>query len=152
MAAGLTIRREHLESFRSCFAAAARAALDPGDLGPEQRVDLVLGLGEVTHDLERLCRHLEPCGMGNPSPVFGVRGVRMAGHGRVGTNHLKGSLDDGRSQVAAIAFQWADRVPWLGPSTLLDAAFKVECNEWNGRTTLQARLVALTPHAPGAGE
>ena len=152
MAAGLTIRREHLESFRSCFAAAARAALDPGDLGPEQRVDLVLGLGEVTHDLERLCRHLEPCGMGNPSPVFGVRGVRMAGHGRVGTNHLKGSLDDGRSQVAAIAFQWADRVPWLGPSTLLDAAFKVECNEWNGRTTLQARLVALTPNAPGAGE
>jgi hypothetical protein len=27
----------------------------------------------------------------------------------------------------------------------VDAAFKLERNEWNGRSTLQARLVALTP-------
>jgi hypothetical protein len=44
-------------------------------------VDLELPLGEVTDDLERLCRHLEPTGMGNPGPVFGVRGVTFAGRG-----------------------------------------------------------------------
>ena len=150
MAAGLTIRRQHLAEFRERFAAVARQSLAPDDLGPEQRVDLVLDLDEVTHDLERLCRHLEPCGMGNPSPVFGVRGVRLAGQGRVGSNHLKGTLDDGRTRVSAIAFQWADRVPWLGASSLVDAAFRVECNEWNGRTSLQARVVSLSPHRPAA--
>jgi single-stranded-DNA-specific exonuclease len=150
MAAGLTIRRQHLAAFRERFAAVARQSLAPDDLGPEQRVDLVLDLDEVTHDLERLCRHLEPCGMGNPSPVFGVRGVRLAGQGRVGSNHLKGTLDDGRTRVSAIAFQWADRVPWLGASSLVDAAFRVECNEWNGRTSLQARVVSLSPHRPAA--
>src|SRR5690606_11797845 len=52
MAAGLTIRREHLDAFRERFAAAARARLQPEDLGPEQRVDLVVGLEEVTADFE----------------------------------------------------------------------------------------------------
>jgi single-stranded-DNA-specific exonuclease len=144
MAAGVTIRRDRLEAFRERFAHVARSALAPEDLGPEQRVDLVVSLDEVTRDLERLCRHLEPCGTGNPSPVFGVRGVRFAGWSVLRNGHLKGMLDDGRTRVAAIGFQLADRVPWLGEG-LVDAAFRIECNEWQGQTTLQARLCALTP-------
>ena len=120
----------------------------PEDLGPEQRVDLELGLHEATRELERLCRHLEPCGSGNASPVFGVRGVRLTGRSRVGNGHLKGVLDDGSTRLPAIGFQWADRVPWLGDGPV-DAAFRLESNEWNGHTTLQARLCALSPHAPG---
>ena len=146
MAAGITIRRDRLEAFRERFASVARGQLSPDDLGPEQRVDLVIGLEEATDDLERLCRYLEPCGMGNPSPVFGVRAVRLAGHGRVGANHLRGVLDDGTARLSAIGFQWADRVPWLAEAGgQLDAAFRVERNEFNGTSTLQARLVALSP-------
>jgi len=63
----------------------------------------------------------------------------------VGNGHLKCVLDDGATRLAAIGFQWADRVPWLGDGPV-DAAFRLECNEWNGNTTLQARLCALSPH------
>ncbi len=146
MAAGLTIRRENLDAFRERFGGLARETLAPEDLGPEQRVDLEVALHEVTSELERLMRHLEPCGTGNASPVFGVRGVRLAGRCRVGQGHLKGTLDDGRSRLPAIGFQWADRVPWLADGPV-DAAFRIECNEWNGQITLQARLCALSPHA-----
>jgi single-stranded-DNA-specific exonuclease len=146
MAAGLTIRREHLEEFRERFGGIAREALAPEDLGPEQRVDLELVLAEATSELERLSRYLEPCGSGNASPVFGVRGVRFTGRSRVGNGHLKGVLDDGTARLPAIGFQWADRVPWLGEGPV-DAAFRLESNEWNGRVTLQARLCALTPAA-----
>lgn len=149
MAAGLTIRRERLEAFRERFGGLARELLAPEDLGPEQRVDLEVELHQVTPELERLMRHLEPCGTGNPSPVFGARGVHFAGRTRVGQGHLKGTLDDGRSRLPAIGFQWADRVPWLTDG-LVDAAFRIETNEWNGQITLQARLCALTPH-DGAG-
>lgn len=145
MAAGLTIRRDRLDAFRERFGAIARERLRPDELGPEQRVDLEIGLGEATRDLERLCRYLEPCGAGNASPVFGVRGVRFAGRARVGSGHLKGTLADGTARLPVIGFQWADRVAWLGDG-LVDAAFKLECNEWNGHTTLQARLCALSPH------
>jgi single-stranded-DNA-specific exonuclease len=145
MAAGLTIRRDRLDEFRERFGGIARELLAPDDLGPEQRVDLELRLSEATPELERMCRHLEPCGSGNASPVFGVRGVRLTGRSRVGSGHLKGTLDDGTTRLPAIGFQWADRVPWLADG-LVDAAFRLEPNEWNGHTTLQARLCALSPH------
>ena len=145
MAAGLTIRRENLDAFRERFGGIARESLAPEDLGPEQRVDLELSLHEVTHELERLSRYLEPCGTGNASPVFGVRGVRFAGRAVVGQGHLKGTLDDGSHRLPAIGFQWADRVPWLTDEPV-DAAFRLELNEWNGQLSLQARLCALGPH------
>lgn len=144
MAAGLTVRRDRLDAFRERFGAVARARLDPATLGPEQRVDLELPLSEVTDDLERLCRHLEPTGMGNPGPVFGVRNVGFAGRQVVGSGHLKGLLRAGEHRVEAIGFQWADRVPWLGDEPV-DAAIRLERNEFGGRSTLQARLVALAP-------
>jgi single-stranded-DNA-specific exonuclease len=146
MAAGLTIRRGRLDAFRERFGDVARQSLSPEDLGPEQRVDLELVLSQVTPELERLCRYLEPCGQGNPSPVFGVRGVRFTNRSVVGNGHLKGFLEDGTGRLCAIGFQWADRVPWLGDG-LVDAAFRIETNDWNGFSTLQARLCALSPHA-----
>src|ERR1041384_7265862 len=48
----------------------------------------------------------------------------------VGSGHLKGAVDDGRTRLWAIGFQWADRVPWLGDE-LVDAAFRIECDEYN---------------------
>ena len=153
MAAGLTVKRGQLGEFRARFGEVARRLLDPGTLGPEQRVDLELELAEVSDDLERLCRHLEPCGMGNPAPVFGVREVCFAGRQVVGQGHLKGFLRRGDASIETIGFQWADRVPWLCDDPV-DAAIKLERNDYLGRTALQARLVALTPagsREPGAG-
>jgi single-stranded-DNA-specific exonuclease len=147
MAAGLTIRRDNLEEFRERFAFIAHQRLGHDDLGPEQRVDIEVDLAEVTPELERLCRHLEPCGMGNPGPVFGVRGVQFANRSVVGKGHLKGVLTTGNQQLDTIGFQWADRASWLGDDPV-DVAFKLEQNEWRGRRTLQGRLVALTPSGP----
>ncbi len=153
MAAGLTLKRGRLEEFRERFAAVARRQLSDDDLGPEQRIDLVIELAEVTDALERLCRHLEPCGMGNPGPVFGTRGIRLEGSRRVGSSHLKAMLAGGGCRVGAIGFGWADRVPWLdlGSPCQVDVAFRVEQNEYQGSASLQARIVALTQAAGGIG-
>jgi single-stranded-DNA-specific exonuclease len=145
MAAGFTIRRDRYEAFRVAFLAVAGQLLGPDDLVPAQRVDLELPLGLVSEELEKLIRHLEPCGPGNPAPVFGVRGARAVGARRVGTNHLRFTLDDASGALPAIAFQWADAIPdhWLAAP--LDVAFRLERDEWQGRTTLQARVAALAP-------
>ncbi len=145
MAAGLTIRRERYEAFRVAFLAVARDLLAPDDLVPAQRVDLELPLSLVSDDLEKLIRYLEPCGPGNPAPVFGVRGARAVGARRVGSNHLRFLLDDASGVLPAIAFQWADAIPdhWLAER--LDVAFRLERDEWRGRTTLQARVAAIAP-------
>jgi len=144
MAAGLTVRQDRLEAFRERFTQVARSRLNPADLGPEQRVDLQVNLGELTEELERLLRHLEPCGMGNPAPVLGVRGVEFQQPRVVGAGHLKGVLRQAGASLEAIGFQLADRVPWLGQGAV-DAAIRLEQNDYMGRTSLQARLVALSP-------
>jgi single-stranded-DNA-specific exonuclease len=145
MAAGLTIRRDRYEEFRVAFLAVAGELLGPDDLAPSQRVDLELPLNLLSEELERLMRHLEPCGAGNPAPVFGVRGARAVGAKRVGTNHLRLKLDDGSAVLSAIGFRWADAVPadWL--ANPIDVAFRLERDDWQGRMTLQARIACLAP-------
>ena len=149
MAAGFTIRRDRFEDFRVAFLAVAGELLSPEDLAPSQRIDLELPLDKVSAELERLMRHLEPCGAGNPAPVFGVRNARAVGARRVGTNHLRFTLDDGNAVLPAIGFRWADAVPedWL--TNPLDVAFRLERDDWQGRVTIQARVASLAPHHRG---
>ncbi|PYP98427.1 MAG: single-stranded-DNA-specific exonuclease RecJ [Gemmatimonadetes bacterium] len=149
MAAGFTIRRDKFDDFRVAFLGVAGDLLTPDDLAPSQRVDIELPLASVSEELERLIRHLEPCGAGNPAPVFGVRNARAVGARRVGTNHLRFTLDDGSAVLPAIGFRWADAVPddWL--TNPLDVAFRLERDDWQGRTTIQARVASLAPHNRG---
>jgi single-stranded-DNA-specific exonuclease len=143
MAAGFTVRRERLDAFREAFNAAARAVLTADDLVPRQRIDVILPLAAMDDDLERLLRHLEPCGPGNPGPVLGVQGAQARNVMLAGSNHLRFVLDDGTSRLGAIAFGWADRVAdewWREP---VDVALKLERNEWRGQSTLQGRVVHL---------
>ena len=150
MAAGLTIRRERFEEFRVAFLQVAGDLLAPDDLVPAQRVDLELPLRLVSDELERLIRYLEPCGPGNPAPVFGVRGARAVDARRVGTNHLKFTLEDGSGALPAIGFQWADAVPQNWLEHPLDVAFRLERDEFQGRVTLQARVAAIAPSGAAA--
>ena len=145
MAAGLTIARDAIEPFREAFNNVARAKLSKEDLVHVQRVDVETPVGRLDAGLERLLRHLEPCGLGNPAPVFAVANVRAARPREVGKNHLKFTLEDETGSIDAIGFELADRVKpgWLtGP---VDVALRLEENEYRGTVSLQARVVALRP-------
>jgi single-stranded-DNA-specific exonuclease len=144
-AAGCSIRPERVEGFRAAFNARAHAAMTEADLVPEVRIDLEIGLHEADAQLLQMLRHLAPCGQGNPTPLFAARGVEIAGYPRiVGRNHLKMTLAANGARLEAVGWGMGDRLrevnPALGP---VDAAFKLEENTWNGRTTVQARLVDL---------
>jgi hypothetical protein len=87
--------------------------------------------------------------MGNPGPVFGLRAVEFRNPQVVGQGHLKGVLMQGQHRMDAIAFQYADRGSWVGEGAV-DVALRIERNEFQGRSSLQARLVGLSP-AGGSG-
>ena len=76
------------------------------------------GNSDISDDLERWGRHLEPCGMGNPAPVFGMRQLRLAGARTVGSNHLKATLSGTGTSLDAIAFNWADRATAMATGTV----------------------------------
>ena len=141
-AAGVTIAREHVEEFAKCFDASARSVLSPDDLVPELRVDLEVALDELTPAFEALLRHLEPCGMGNPAPVLVSRGVRLAGPPRrVGDGGLKLRLamESGES-LDAIGWSLGGRIGEIDMTRPLDIAYRLERDEYQGVSRLQAKL------------
>jgi single-stranded-DNA-specific exonuclease len=142
-AAGLTVRRERVEQFRDAFNQVAVSQIPPDELVPTQRVDIVGPIGSLTDDLERLMRHLEPCGPGNPAPVLGVRGAYARQPTTVGTNHVKFTLGDSTGTISAIGFGWADRLDDGWWRNAVDVALQLSRNEWRGTSTLQARVVHI---------
>jgi single-stranded-DNA-specific exonuclease len=140
-AAGVTIARDHVEQFAARFNEVARETLRPEDLVPELRADLEVELQDVTEGLEALLRHIEPCGIGNPSPVLIARGVRVASAPKiVGKDGLRVLLQQNDTQLTALAWGMAARAPELTVGAVIDVAFRIERDEWNGESRLQARL------------
>ena len=140
-AAGVTIARDRVAEFTQCFNAVARSRLTPADLVPELRADLEVELREVDDRLEELLRYVEPCGIGNPSPVLVARGVRLAAAPRiVGKDGLRLRLEQNGTELTALGWGMAARSAELAAGATIDVAFRLERDEWNGESRLQARL------------
>ncbi|MEO8333851.1 MAG: single-stranded-DNA-specific exonuclease RecJ [bacterium] len=141
-AAGVTIMRDKVGDFARCFNDGARALLTLDDLVPELRVDMEVALADVTPEFEKLLHHLEPCGMGNPAPMLMTRGVRLSVPPRVvGTDGLKLRLDlGGGKSLEAIGWSLGPRIGELDLSRAIDIAYRLERDEYQGVSRLQARL------------
>jgi single-stranded-DNA-specific exonuclease len=147
MAAGCSIRPERVDAFREAFNERAWAVLDEEKLVPEVRVDLEVELHHADEQLARMLRHAGPFGAGNATPVFAARRVGVVGYPKiVGQNHLKLTLGSYGRTMDAIGFGMGDlsKEPWLAAGTL-DVAFRLEENHFNGRTSIQAKIVDLRP-------
>jgi single-stranded-DNA-specific exonuclease len=140
-AAGVTMDAAQLPAFAQRFDTVAATRLTPDDLIPELRLDLSLDLADASESFLALLRHCEPFGVGNPAPVFVARGVRADSTPRkVGENGLKLRLTDDHAAVDAIGWDLAAKaksVQWTAP---FDVAFRLEKDEWNGKSRIQARV------------
>jgi single-stranded-DNA-specific exonuclease len=146
-AAGLTIERSRLEEFEQRFDAVAHERLTVDDLVPEVKVDVVVPLSALSGDLEVLLRHFEPHGIGNASPVFAITGARLATAPRlVGQGHLKLWLSHEDARIDAIGWGMGSLIPELENWPSLDVAFRLERDDWNGQTRLQAKLADIRRH------
>jgi len=74
MAAGLTVRREHVEELAIRLREVASRELPERDPVQELRLDLEVPLKRVGSDLLKWLDHLAPFGSGNPHPILMVRG------------------------------------------------------------------------------
>jgi single-stranded-DNA-specific exonuclease len=147
-AAGLDIRLERIDALRAAFNEHARSLLTAEDLIAEVRVDLEIELSEATSELCRLMRHCGPFGLGNPQPVFVVRGAAVDGYPREvgGGQHVQLTLAQGSARLPAIGFRMAALMRAIDVSrTRLDVAFQLQQDRWNGRDRLQARIVDVRP-------
>ena len=138
MAAGLDINRNQYENFRKAFNQAVKVELEGRDLRPTQRINAWIMLDQVNDSLFAAMEALAPFGQSNPVPVLAVRGVRIQGKPRrVGVNHLRFVVGDGRTSRSAIAFRMADITIPDGP---VDVAFTFQKNNFMGNETLELNV------------
>jgi single-stranded-DNA-specific exonuclease len=147
-AAGLELQESELAAFRAAFLSHAERELGSEKLTRTERIDALVGgdgLGlELAEELERLA----PFGAGNPGvrllvPSARLGDVRPMGEGK----HSRFSLRSGGARALGVAFDRpslpaSDRQP-------VDAAVRLEINQWNG--SVEPRLV-LREVYPVAGE
>jgi single-stranded-DNA-specific exonuclease len=141
MAAGLTIAPEQVDSFRRRLNELARRSLKPEDLQPPLRLDAEVGLGEITLDSLAELERLKPTGQGNPALQFCARSLaHKKPLQRIGANkqHVKLWVTDGAVTHEAV---WWNAGNGPLPVGKFDLAFAPSVNEFNGRTTVQLKVL-----------
>ncbi|MFZ3031703.1 MAG: single-stranded-DNA-specific exonuclease RecJ [Candidatus Moraniibacteriota bacterium] len=146
-AAGMTIRNDRMEAFYEKFNALVEKKLAHVVTEPEQWIDVLLRPEYITSQFYRDLVSFAPFGEGNPEPVFAlenmvVREARLVGNG---SKHLKLSLvsQGGNKCFDAIGFSFGVNFPDLKENDILDVAFTLDENRWNGSTSLQLKLVDI---------
>ncbi len=143
-AAGLTVDAARIPELQERFDAVARERLTKDDLTPELRVDLEVPLGEANDTLEKLLRHFEPFGMGNPAPLLATRGIRLASAPRmIGQNGLKFALRDATTELEGVWWGVSHRAAEWSATQVVDVAYKLERDLWRDTSRLVARLADI---------
>ncbi len=145
MAAGLTIRRDQLDLFQRAFDEEVRRHLSPEDLQGVVWSDGELEAAELTLEVAEQLRRGGPWGQAFPEPVFDGR-FRVVSRRIVGERHLKLSLQTlcGSRAIDAIAFNTTDEA-WPAGTEQVQAAFKLDVNEYNGRRSAQLLVDYIEP-------
>lgn len=146
-AAGLTVRNENLPAFRERFDTMVNKLLPEKMTEPELVIDVRIDPIHLTADLLSQVRSFAPFGQGNPEPVFLLENMRIGDIRTVGTTrkHLKIILisDDGSKSFDAIGFSFGEKFPDMKKGDHVDVVFTLEENVWNGRTSMQMKLIDL---------
>ncbi|MEO5588103.1 MAG: single-stranded-DNA-specific exonuclease RecJ [Gemmatimonadaceae bacterium] len=147
-AAGITIESAKVAEFTQAFNDVARSMLCADDLIPEVRIDVEVPVERVGDHLEKMLRHFEPFGMGNPAPTLFSRSVELASRPRlIGRDGIKLRLSTGSGEIDAVGWGMAKRIDEFDGLTHVDVAFRLEREEFRGVSRLQARIVDIKPPA-----
>ncbi len=145
MAAGLTISTANLEAFRARLNEVARRLLKPEDLQAPLRLDAEVALAEVSLACLGQLDQLRPMGQGNPSVQLVARNLtqqRPAQRMGAEKQHLKLWVTDGAAVCEAV---WWNASQATQPTERFDLAFAPQVNEYNGRRTVQLKVLDWSP-------
>ncbi|TVR03049.1 MAG: single-stranded-DNA-specific exonuclease RecJ [Deltaproteobacteria bacterium] len=110
VAAGVSFRAEHLETFRERFNSAVTAQLPDGTARDQLlEVDAHVRLADLSSRLLSELERLAPFGHGNPEPVFESRDVQPLAPRALGGDNLKVRFREGSQTVQAFGFGLASR-------------------------------------------
>ena len=142
MAAGFTIMTKHIELFARRFEEVASPLITESMLERKLKIDLIIPFTGLSLDLFSQICQFEPTGMGNTSPTFATRGVRIVSAKTVGreSRHLKLKLQADGVILNAIGFGFGNLKINLKPDQKVDIAYNLTASTWSGDEELELTI------------
>ena len=146
LAAGFTIARDQIDTFRQRICALAREYYAQCQSRTVLDVDCAVTAELLSVSGIDSLSALEPCGNGCPKPVLmmerlQVERIIMVGNGR----HMRLRLRQGRHAINAIYFSQTPQTASIEPGDLVDVAFLPQINEYKGERTVQMNVLDIRP-------
>ncbi len=140
-AAGLTMKKENVGAFIEKFEDVVSRSILDEQLVPQLQIDSEIEFHEITSKTLRILKQFAPHGPENMTPVFCSHQVFDTGWAKVfGNNHLKLELYQKANpniRLNAIAYDKGDYIKFFNDQTPMSIAYKIQENEFNGKTTIQ---------------
>lgn len=141
-AAGLTLRKEHFDTFKSVFIEVI-AQMDEDLFQPILWTDGELVAADLNLNTLDWIEQLGPWGQKFPLPQFEGR-FQIIDYRWLKDQHLKLKLASGNHSIDAIAFNAIDRFEFNPMLAYVDLVYTLERNVFNGNTSLQLQIAHLT--------
>ena len=149
LAAGVTLPTANVEAFRKRvneFYVQQKLQNQAALLLPVADANALLD--EVSEELINLLATLEPFGNGNPQPILRTETLTVSGVRRMGDSgqHVKLTLKDAANgKIDLIAFNAPEHF-YVDQGAQIVAWYAPELNEWQGRRSVEGRLLHLELH------
>jgi single-stranded-DNA-specific exonuclease len=146
LAAGVTLPTKNIAAFRKRvneFYKSQKLANQQLLLLP--KADALAELAEVTEELIDLISQLEPFGNGNPQPILKSDNLLVKNIRRMGADaqHIKLELQDSSGQTMQFLAFSAPEHFFVEPGARVSIWYHADINEWQGRRTVEGRLLHL---------
>lgn len=152
MAAGVTMPSKNIDQFRkdiNRYAAARYSAMPASVL----KIDCLLKPGDLTTEIPNSIKLLEPFGMGNPSPLFGLYGVTLSDITPVGGGkHLRITVIKDNYTIRCMKFGTTLEEFSYRKGDILDLAVTLDAKEYNGKNTLSVFIKEIKLSAVNIAE
>jgi single-stranded-DNA-specific exonuclease len=146
-AGGFTVRAEKVAELHERLNALASAWQERAGAGVPVEPEVLLPLDRIDLGFWQALERLEPFGISHPQPLFWSSGCRVETQKLLRGGHLQLQLAQGGCRLRAIAWRWDDNEPVPG---VVDVAYRLRMDEWQGERRLQLEIAALRASAAGA--
>lgn len=140
-AGGFSLSAKNLELFKQRLREFAHQCLQPEHLKPLIKIDAQLNFAQANLKLYREIQSLQPWGIENSTPIFWTPNVRVLQQRRTkdGKN-LQLLLSDNSTEIKCIAWRCSHYFPL---PRIIDIAYKLIENDWNGQKSIQLDIVGV---------
>ena len=145
VAAGLNVNMSDLENFTKEINKYADELLTEKDMIPSVDIDCPLSERAVTLENAKMISKLEPFGMGNEKPVFAIANAQVTNIAAVGMDnkHLRLRINKNNQMINCIGFGMGEYASMLKSGDMINIAFQMDINTYQGNETVQLLLKDL---------